>query len=96
MVNILVCDDHKHTRKMLEKISSENIFIKNIFSAADGLDAAKQINKISPDTKFIFITAQMEYAIDSFSVHPYNYLLKPIDISVFIDNLNALAMNEEI
>ncbi|WP_165916394.1 LytR/AlgR family response regulator transcription factor [Marinisporobacter balticus] len=56
----------------------------------DGIDAAKIMSKLSSKTRFVFITAYMEHAIESFSVHPYDYLLKPIDISKFKDTLNNL------
>ncbi|MCC5911717.1 MAG: response regulator transcription factor [Clostridiaceae bacterium] len=118
MCNVLICDDHKHTRKMLEKITSENPLTNNIFTAEDGveavkvaqqenidialldidmpnlngIDAAKLISKMSPETRFVFITAHMEYAIDSFAVHPYDYLLKPIDIGVLKETLNELMV----
>ncbi|MDR5658803.1 response regulator [Serpentinicella sp. ANB-PHB4] len=36
----------------------------------NGIDAAKLISKVSSVTRFVFVTAHMEYAIDSFSVHP--------------------------
>lgn len=119
MANILICDDQKPIRKMLEKIASENPFISKVFVAEDGIEAvkviqqekvdialldidmpnlngidtAKYINKLSPDTRFIFITGHMEYAIDSFAVHPYNYLLKPIDVAVFKNNLAELVLS---
>ncbi|AOY75346.1 LytR/AlgR family response regulator transcription factor [Clostridium formicaceticum] len=119
MITILIGDDYQYTRKMLEKIASENPFVSRIFAVEDGLEAvkivqqetidialldidmpnlngieaAKIISKMSPKTKFVFITAHMDYAIDSFAVHPYNYLLKPIDISVFKDNINELVMS---
>ncbi|MCT4606872.1 MAG: LytTR family DNA-binding domain-containing protein [Marinisporobacter sp.] len=57
----------------------------------DGIDAAKIMNGISSETKFIFITAYMDYAIESFDVHPYDYLLKPIDISKLEDTLDNLT-----
>lgn len=116
MGNVLICDDHKYTRKMLEKVVSDNPFSSNIFIAEDGveavevakennidialldidmpnlngIDAAKSINKMSPNAGFIFITAHMEYAVDSFSVHPYNYLLKPVDVEALKETLEEL------
>lgn len=115
-MNILICDDDKYVRKMLEKITAENTLVSKIFIAEDGLEAvkiagnkkidialldidmpnldgietAKIINKIFPKVKFIFITAYMEYAVDSFSVHPYDYILKPVDILKFKNTLNDL------
>lgn len=115
-MNVLICDDDKYVRKMLEKITSENALVNKILVAEDGLEAvkiagnekidialldidmpnldgletAKIINKTFPKVKLVFITAYMEYAVDSFCVHPYDYLLKPIDISKFKDTLNDL------
>lgn len=44
----------------------------------NGIDVARAINTVSPRTEFIFVTGYAKYAVDSFSVHPYDYLLKPI------------------
>lgn len=57
----------------------------------DGIEAAKIISKATPKTYFVFITGHMEYAIDSFCVHPYDYLLKPIDIESFEKTLEELV-----
>ncbi len=56
----------------------------------NGLEVAKFIKNISPKTEFVFITGYSKYALDSFSVHPYDYILKPIDIEKVINTLNAL------
>lgn len=57
----------------------------------NGLEVAKLIRNISPETKFVFITGYSKYALDSFSVHPYDYILKPIDIEKVINTLNTLG-----
>lgn len=57
----------------------------------NGLEVAKLIKNISPETKFVFITGYPKYALDSFSVHPYDYILKPIDIEKVINTLNSLG-----
>jgi len=58
----------------------------------DGLEAAKIINKTYPEVKIVFITGYMEYAVDSFCVHPYDYFLKPIDIDRFKKVLNDIIV----
>jgi len=57
----------------------------------NGIEVAKAISDISPNTKFVFITGYAKYAIDSFAVHPYDYVLKPIKINRVIDIISALA-----
>lgn len=57
----------------------------------DGLETAKILKKTAPDIELVFITGYMEYAIDSFSVHPYDYILKPIDTDRLEEVLGELA-----
>ncbi|HCF50236.1 MAG TPA: hypothetical protein DER60_08140 [Syntrophomonas sp.] len=45
----------------------------------DGIQTAEMISSVSPNTVFVFITGYSKYALDSFMVHPYDYLLKPIN-----------------
>lgn len=44
-----------------------------------GLDLAKRINRINPDTKIVFVTGFKEYAFDAFSVNAIGYVLKPFN-----------------
>lgn len=57
----------------------------------NGLEVAKLIKNISPKTEFVFITGYSKYALDSFSVHPYDYILKPINIGKVTDTLTMLG-----
>lgn len=56
-----------------------------------GLDIAKTMININSKTRFIFITGYSKYALDSFVVHPYDYILKPIDIEKVIKTLTLLS-----
>ncbi len=58
--------------------------------ALSGLDIAKIIHNISPKTKFVFITGYTKYAVDCYSVHPYDYILKPVNTKRVIKTLRAL------
>lgn len=44
----------------------------------NGIQTAKMIAGVSPHTICVFLTGYGEYALESFSVHPYDYILKPI------------------
>lgn len=46
----------------------------------NGIDAAKKIIEFLPNASFIFITAYMSYAFDSFEVYPVDFILKPVSI----------------
>lgn len=68
----------------------------------NGLEAANIINKFKKDAYFLFITGCSNYRSDSFKVHPYGYILKPIEVSKFkslmleIDNKVRDDYNPEI
>ncbi|SJZ57904.1 LytR/AlgR family response regulator transcription factor [Garciella nitratireducens] len=60
----------------------------------NGLDIAKNIHLINPSIKMIFVTGYAKYAIDSFSVHPYDYILKPINRKKLMETIHELASKE--
>lgn len=46
---------------------------------ADGLTVAKSIFSENPDCFLVFITGYAKYALQSFAVHPYDYIVKPVN-----------------
>lgn len=46
-----------------------------------GLTVAKSIFSNNPDCFIVFITGHTKYALQSFIVHPYDYIVKPINKS---------------
>jgi two-component system LytT family response regulator len=49
----------------------------------NGIDVAKSIYGFHKDAYIVFVTGYSKYAVDSFEVHPYGYVLKPIVVSKF-------------
>lgn len=49
----------------------------------NGIDLAGIICETNKNTIIVFVTAYGQYAVDSFTVHPYSYVLKPIDVEGF-------------
>jgi two-component system LytT family response regulator len=45
----------------------------------NGLEVAKVISNLLPDTFFVFVTGYTKYAVDSFAVHPFDYIIKPVN-----------------
>ena len=61
----------------------------------NGIDVARAINTVSPRTEFIFVTGYAKYAVDSFTVHPYDYLLKPIKRDKVMQVISSLDTERE-
>lgn len=45
----------------------------------DGLELAGKLRMRGDDSRLVFITAHQQYAVDAYEVHPFHYLIKPVD-----------------
>lgn len=74
-----------------------NIFLLDVEIADyNGIDVAKIIAKYNENEPYIiFISNYPEYMQDSFSVHPYQYLQKPIEKTILYTVLDELAEKEK-
>lgn len=66
------------------------IFLDVIMPLFNGIDVAKEIRNFDSQVKIVFLTTSQDYAIQSYSVKAYNYLLKPIDKELLYSCLNDL------
>ncbi len=57
----------------------------------NGLDVAKEIYGFNQEVYMLFLTAYSQYAISSFVVHPYAYILKPVVIKEFQEIVGEIA-----
>lgn len=62
-----------------EKSGIDIIFLDVYLGQDNGIEVAKKIREFDEVVKFIFTTTSTEYALESFCVFPFNYLIKPID-----------------
>lgn len=74
----------------------ENIYLLDIhLPKINGVQLGQQIRTIDNAGIIIYITASKEHAFDSFCTKPFSYLLKPLDVDLFIQTLDdALKMLE--
>ena len=74
------------------------IFLDICMDGLNGIDTAIQIRKKMPATPIIFVTSSAEYVWNSFSVHTFDYLLKPYEdtrvIKLFSDLMKILEEKE--
>lgn len=74
------------------------VFLDIELSPADnlnGLEVAKAVHNLLPEAEMVFITGYAKYAVDSFIVHPFDYILKPIKVDRVGQALSALAAKVE-
>ena len=80
----------------LETIQEQNIYPDIVFSDIEmpglsGLEFAIRLKKLSPGTRFVFVTSHAQYALDAFSVRAQGYILKPLTSDQVREELEVLA-----
>ncbi len=55
-----------------------------------GIDVARKIREVDERVTLVFMTNYAQYALEGFSVHAYQYLLKPIDYFSFSKELKSI------
>lgn len=53
----------------------QDIYLEN----ENGMDIARAVKELSPDTQIIFVTSSLDHAIDAFRVQAVDYLVKPCE-----------------
>ncbi|NLJ72390.1 MAG: response regulator transcription factor [Syntrophomonadaceae bacterium] len=56
----------------------------------DGIEVGKITKHISPYTDIVYITGYPQYALEAYTAHPYNYILKPINQEKFHTTISSL------
>lgn len=68
--------------QLLDSIESgtvfDVIFLDILMPHMTGIDTARKIRKTDSTVKIIFLTSSSEFAVDSYAVGAYYYLLKPV------------------
>ena len=54
----------------------------------NGIETAKEITSIDKDIHIIFVTGFSDYSLESFKVHPVDFIVKPFTRDKIIDSVN--------
>ncbi|WP_049962610.1 LytTR family DNA-binding domain-containing protein [Ruminococcus sp. HUN007] len=57
-----------------------------------GVDIAKTVKELSPDTQIIFVTTSLDHAIDAFRVQAIDYLVKPCSEAEVVKAFSRVTM----
>ena len=72
------------------------VFLDIEMPGMSGLELAKRLKDVRPDTDIVFVTAYPEYSLDAWRLHVSDYLLKPADeddVREALDNLRHPPAN---
>lgn len=75
----------------IEFIKSEKIDLLIIdidMPYKNGIDCAKEISKIDKDVHIIFVTGFSDFSLESFKVHPIDFIVKPFTEKKILDSVN--------
>jgi len=84
--------------KALEEISIDNpdvIFVDIDMPNMNGIELSKRIKVILPNCINIFVTAYSSYALEAYTAHPIDYMLKPINAAYFAQTMCYLVKQFE-
>ena len=82
------------------KIGGFDIYLLDIvMPVISGIELGSALRENGYDGKILYLTSSQEYAIESFKVKPFNYILKPIDkdkiFSALDEVITALSSKKE-
>lgn len=67
------------------------ILLDVVMPGVSGMEAAQELREKDRNVKIIFISASPEFAVESYSVDAYHYLLKPVDADSLFPLLDRLG-----
>lgn len=68
------------------------VFLDIYLPGENGMDIARELQKISPETGIVFVTTSTEHAVDAFSLHALHYLVKPITTEGIVEAFRRLTL----
>lgn len=79
-----------------EKRAFGLILLDIMMPGVDGMEAAKEIRIFDTGVKIVFLTSSPEFAVESYAVKAYDYILKPVPKDKLFSVLDAVIADEHI
>ncbi len=83
------------TMRLTKKHKPDVIFIDINMPDKSGIETAKEILSICPDTHIIFATAHSDYALEAFNVYATDYIVKPFNRDRIEQTLEKIRIANE-
>ena len=65
-------------------------FLDIIMPVMDGINLAREIRSFDKSSPVIFLTSSPEFAVESYTVKAFNYLLKPVDKNALYNTIDDI------
>jgi DNA-binding LytR/AlgR family response regulator len=79
-----------------EKGAFSLILLDIMMPGINGMDAAKEIRTFDVGVKIVFLTSSPEFALESYTVKAYDYILKPVPKDKLFSVLDAVFADEQM
>jgi len=76
------CDGQDLAESVKNGVRFDIIFLDIEMKHTDGLKAAEEIRKFDKGVLIIYVSGYSQYAIEAYSVRPFQFLVKPFDLSL--------------
>ena len=87
---VFVASNGNEALEIFDKVDISLVFLDIEMPGTNGLEVAKSIKEISPETNIIMTTAYPNYAITAYKMHIGGYLLQPVDAEDIREELDNL------
>ncbi len=88
--SIFVASNGNEALEIFTKVDISLVFLDIEMPGMSGLEVAKKIKEVSPNTNIIMTTAYPNYAVTAYKMHIGGYLLKPVDADDIREEINNL------
>ena len=78
-----------------QKKQMDLIILDVIMPLFNGIETAKELRIKDQKVPIIFLTSSREYAVDSYDVHAFYYLMKPVKKELFLKVMDDFLANHE-
>lgn len=92
-------DIYENGLDLLASIHAQNydvLLMDILMPGFTGIDTAREIRESNEKIPIIFLTTSREFAVESYRVHAFDYLLKPVEPNILfeaLDKVYAMAEN---
>ncbi len=78
----------------LQSRTYDALLLDILMPGFNGIEAAKEIRGFNEKLPIIFLTSSPEFAVESYRVHAFDYLLKPVDQVDFYKTLDRICLHK--